>query len=148
MVYLGLYPKITIGQLKNIWATPEAKHWHNQGPRYYPLELTNTVGILDSGPFNPNVPSSIWEGINFQLLIPRHPQHILPMLYYTAADGTALGQPITNINQYVNTSIAEFTIGTRDINNDTVWSAYLRELDNMGLQQWLRIAQATYTRQR
>jgi len=48
----------------------------------------------------------------------------------------------------VNQSIAEFTIGTRDINNDAVWNAYVNELNNMGMQQYLQTAQTAYNRQK
>ena len=99
-------------------------------------------------PFNPQILSQMGEAINYQLLIPRHPQHVLPTLFYNSADGAALSLPITNINQYVNQSIAEFITSVKDINNDTAWNAYLRDLDNIGLQQWLSRAQSTYDRQR
>jgi putative aldouronate transport system substrate-binding protein len=33
-------------------------------------------------------------------------------------------------------------------NFDAAWNAYLRELDNLGLQQWVAMAQSAYNRQR
>ena len=146
-VYLGLYPKLSLVQIHDIWTKPAAQHWQKQTPRYTPLEIGNTIGNLES-PLDPDRPSTIHNAVNHQYLIPRHPQYVLPQLMYNAADGTTLAQPITDINEYVKQSIAEFIIGTRDINNDTAWTAYLRQLDTLGLQQWLRIAQSTYQRQR
>jgi putative aldouronate transport system substrate-binding protein len=147
MVALGLYPGLSIVCIRDVWATAHAQHWMNPTPRYTPLDIGNTIGFLYS-PYDPSSPSAALNALNYQLLIPRHPQYILPTLRYSASDAVALSQIITIINEYVNQSIAEFTIGTRDINSDTAWNAYLRELDNMGLQQWLRIAQATYNQQR
>jgi len=147
MVYMGLYPGLTMTQLKQIWVVPANKHWQNVTPRYTPLEIGNTIGDA-SNPFNPDRPSTVHGAVNFQYLIPRHPQYVLPQLYYSAADGATLAGPITTINQYVNQSIAEFTIGTRDINSDAAWNTYLRELESMGLAEWIRLAQATYNRQK
>ena len=116
-------------------------------PRYMPREIGDATADLDP-PFNPNVPSSQYLGNNYIHYIPRHPQYILPPLSYTNNDAITLGQPMADITGYVWKSVAEFVIGSRDINSDAVWNAYLREMDNMGLQQWIRIAQTTYNRQK
>jgi putative aldouronate transport system substrate-binding protein len=147
-VDMGLFPSVTLATLKDdLWIIPTNRHWANQTPRYYPFEKSETGGSAVT-PYNPNSFSVLNGAINFAQYLPRHPQYILPLLHYTANDATTLTQPIVNITTYVRQSIAEFTIGTRDINNDAAWNAYLRELDTMGLQQWLRIAQTTYNRQR
>jgi len=146
-VSLGLYPKLNMVILKDIWGHPANAHWNNATPRYASLEMGNTYGNAES-PFNPELQSSMQNAYNYQLNVPRHPQYILPSLQWTAAEATANAQITPNIGTYVNQSIAEFTIGTRDINNDAAWNAYLTELNNMGLQQYLRTAQAAYTRQR
>ena len=147
MIALGLYPGLSMTQIHDIWTRPAAQHWQKITPRYTPLEIGNTVGNMEN-PYQPGMRTTEHNAVNYMLLIPRHPQYVLPQLYYSAADGATLAQPITDINQYINQSIAEFTIGTRDINNDAMWTAYLRELDNMGLQQWLRIGQTTYNSQK
>ena len=146
-VQLGLYPALTRITIRDQWTGPTAQHWHNTGPRYSPLSQTDTGGDM-ANPYDPSVPSSQQDALNYMYYIPRRPQYILPQLSYNADDGITLSTVTTNMYQYVMLSIAEFTVGARDINSDTAWNAYLRELDNMGLQQWLRIAQATYNRQR
>ncbi|MCL2831725.1 MAG: extracellular solute-binding protein [Treponema sp.] len=147
MVYMGLYPGLSSAQIHDIWTKPAAQHWQNLTPRYTPLDVGNTIGNLES-PLDPSKPSTMHNAVNYQLLIPRHPQYVLPQLYYSAADGATLSQPITDINQYVSQSVAEFIISTRDINSDAAWNAYLQNLDGMGLQKWIPIAQATYNRQK
>ena len=146
-VSLGLYPKLTMSIVKDIWGKPANAHWNNATPRYASLEMGNTIGNLESR-FNPDLPSSMQNAYNYQLNVPRHPQYILPSLFWTTAEATANAQITPNINTYVNQSIAEFTIGTRDINNDTVWNAYLTELNNMGMQQYLQTAQTAFNRQK
>lgn len=49
-----------------------------------------------------------------------------------------------SIPDFVKQAIAEFTTGTRDI--ETGWDQYLAELDSMGLQQLIAVAQETYNR--
>ena len=147
MVELGIYPGLSMTQIRNVWTIPEAKHWANVNPRFTPLEIGNTIGNLEV-PYDPSLHSTTHNARNFQLLIPRRPQHVLPILHYNAADGATLAPIIITINEYINQSIAEFTIGTRDINSDAAWNAYLRDLDAMGLQTWIRLAQTTYNNQR
>jgi putative aldouronate transport system substrate-binding protein len=146
-IEMGIFPSLTMATLKDIWTIPQTKHWGNQTPRYYPFEKAETGGDL-STTYDPSKYYLTHGAVNYQYYLPKHPQYILPLLHYTDSDASTLSQPIINITSYVRQSIAEFTIGTRDINNDTAWNAYLRELDNMGLQQWLRIAQTTYNRQK
>ena len=48
----------------------------------------------------------------------------------------------TNINTYVEESIAQFLVGQKDVEAD--WDAYLAELQNMRLDRYLEIIQNTY----
>ena len=147
MVYLGLYPSLTLSTIKQIWYIPTNKHWGNLTPRYYPMEKQETVGNLES-PFDPTIPEGFSTALNLQYYIPRHPRYLLPPLRYTVDEGITLSQPNTNIREYVNRSIAEFIVGTRNINSDAAWNEYLRQLDNQNLPQWIRTAQSAYNRQR
>jgi putative aldouronate transport system substrate-binding protein len=54
--------------------------------------------------------------------------------------------PITDINEYVRQSIAEFVTGVRDINANAAWDNYLKTLNDMGLQTWLSTARTAYNR--
>jgi putative aldouronate transport system substrate-binding protein len=55
---------------------------------------------------------------------------------------------MTNVNTYVEQSVAEFVTGARDINSDSAWNVYLRELWNIGLRRWIAAAQTAYNRQK
>jgi putative aldouronate transport system substrate-binding protein len=50
---------------------------------------------------------------------------------------------MTNINTYVNESIARFIVG--DMNIETEWDVFQRNLRNLGLQRYLEIIQTTYS---
>lgn len=43
------------------------------------------------------------------------------------------------IKDYVTQSYTEFIMGTRDINDDAEWDAYVSELDNMGLSRFIEL---------
>jgi putative aldouronate transport system substrate-binding protein len=147
MVDAGLYPSLSLVQVHDIWTKPQNKHWGNNGPRYTPIEKGNTIGNLET-PFDNRYFGSTHGAVNFRYYNPRHPEKLLPVLKYNINDALNIAEPQANVDEYVKQSIAEFATSARDINNDSQWNAYLRELDNMGLKVWLDAAQATYNRQR
>jgi putative aldouronate transport system substrate-binding protein len=145
-VSMGIYPSLSIVEITDIWNAPSKQFWHNQGPRYASMQQGNTRGSLQA-PYDPNSYAAMVNGWNYQYNLEAHPQHILPSpLKYTEAEALRIAEPVSNVNEYVFQAIAEFTIGTRDINNDTQWNNYLRDLNNMGLPAWLTAAQAAYDR--
>ena len=151
--YLGVAPAVAWATLWDSWASASAGinlYWGAPTaatPRYFPEEMKTTRGYTYVS-FDPNDPTTMANAVNYQIYLPRRPEYILPTLTYTLDDAITLAQPQSDIQTYLRRSIAEFVTGARDINSDTAWNAYTRELDNMGLQQWVRIAQATYNRQR
>ncbi|MDR2094309.1 MAG: extracellular solute-binding protein [Treponema sp.] len=145
-VQLGIYPSLSIVEITDIWNSPSNKFWHNQGPRYASMQQGNTRGSMQA-PYNPASAAAMVNGYNYQYNLNAHPQHILPSpLKYTAPEAEKISEPIVNVSEYVFQSIAEFVTGARDINNDTLWNNYLRDLNNMGLQTWLSTAQTAYDR--
>ncbi|MDL2233125.1 hypothetical protein LJC63_06040 [Ruminococcaceae bacterium OttesenSCG-928-L11] len=67
---------------------------------------------------------------------------IIPPLYYASEHVSEVAQLTTNINTYVEESIAKFIIG--DLNVETDWDRYLNELNNLGLDRYLEIIQLSY----
>ncbi|MFV0401057.1 MAG: extracellular solute-binding protein [Oscillospiraceae bacterium] len=67
---------------------------------------------------------------------------LIPPMYYDTELVGEVAQLTTNINTYVEESIAKFIIG--DMNVDTDWEKYLNELNNLGLPRYLEIIQQTY----
>jgi putative aldouronate transport system substrate-binding protein len=146
-VAMGLFPALTIVDKTNLWSFPNNKMWHGANPRWAWTGEAETKGYAYS-PYDPTTPGANNGGIDYQYNRLRHPEHILPPLLYSIDDATKNAEIITNINSFVQQAVAEFTTGARDINNDSHWNAYLRELNNQGLQQWLDSAQTTYDRQK
>jgi putative aldouronate transport system substrate-binding protein len=146
-VEMGLYPSLTIVDITSQWSRPNNKLYHGSNPRWAWTGEAETKGLLND-PYDPRLKTSAFNPLNYQYYMNRHPDKILPTLMYNVDDAVKNAEVITNVNDYVRQSIAEFTTGIRDINSDAAWNAYLRELNNMGLQQWISSAQATYDRQK
>lgn len=60
------------------------------------------------------------------------------------ASADELAQLQTNLQSYVSQANAEFVTGQRDINDDAAWSAYLADVENLGLARYLEIYQTGY----
>lgn len=144
-VSMGIYPSLSIVELTDIWNSPSNKFWHNQGPRYASMQQGNTRGSLQA-PFKPDSYAAMVNGYNYEYNLNARPKYIIPPLKYTAQEAEQNAEPVTNVGEYVLQSIAEFTTGARDIASDAQWNQYLRELDNMGLQTWLKNAQTAFNR--
>ena len=69
-------------------------------------------------------------------------KNVVPPLYYSEEDASEIAMLQTNINTYVEESIAQFIVGQKDVEAD--WDAYLAELQNMRLDRYLEIIQNTY----
>jgi putative aldouronate transport system substrate-binding protein len=67
---------------------------------------------------------------------------LIPPLYYSAADVSEIAMLTTNINTYVEESIAKFIVG--DLNIETGWTAFQNELKRLGIDRYLQIIQTTY----
>jgi putative aldouronate transport system substrate-binding protein len=149
-VMSGVFPSLLYVILKDLWAAPGNKHWHNENPRYAPMEEMNVnrIAYVWNPDYDPEDKNTKLGIIHTQYYVDAHPRYVLPQLKYTTAEAAEISESITNVNAYVDQSIAEFVTGVRNINTDAAWNAYLRELDNMGLQKWIATAQTAYIRQR
>lgn len=67
-----------------------------------------------------------------------------PSVVYTSEENDQRNKYFTAIQTYIQSTKAEFIIGTQDI--DANWDTFLQTLDSMGLQELLAIEQAAYDR--
>jgi putative aldouronate transport system substrate-binding protein len=67
---------------------------------------------------------------------------ILPPLWFNAADANTIAMLTTNINTYVEESIAKFITG--QLNIETDWDGFQNQLKALGIDQYLKIQQDTY----
>jgi putative aldouronate transport system substrate-binding protein len=141
----GIAGKPSLVEISRIWSEPSNKYWRAINPLYLPMEIS--FGLV--GPVtDPSRPSYLIPAQQYQWYMDKHPRHILPVLKYNLEEAVKISEPVTSINDYVRQSIAEFVVGTKDINSDAAWNMYVQELNKMGLQRWLSAAQAAYDRQK
>lgn len=143
-VAAGLYDSLNLVVTSTVWADNQSQTWRNHGPRYASLEMGNTVFDFSSGvPFDPDDPTQL-NAKNYELYYDKHPEKVLPALKYTLEETESIQDQLTTLPDFVKQALAEFVTGARDV--ESGWDSYLQELDTMGLQQWLEIAQTAYDR--
>ena len=139
----GLADEITLLSLTNVWSEPSSQFWHNVNPFYESLDDSNSNTSVLS-PYDENTKSAPLNARNVELYLDKHPDKVLPLLHYTQEEAQQVSQIIADITDFVESTKAEFITGNRDIENG--WDSYLEELNNLGLQEWIAVAQTAYER--
>jgi putative aldouronate transport system substrate-binding protein len=67
--------------------------------------------------------------------------YFIPPLAMNEIDGARLADINATLNTYKEQAAVEFIVGSRDINNNTVWTAYLADLDRLGSAELAGIMQ-------
>ena len=75
-----------------------------------------------------------------------NPETILPILQGTKAEQKQYGTAIDNIDDRWPKALSEFLNGTKNINSDADWNAYLTELKELGMEDYLTYLQTVYDR--
>jgi putative aldouronate transport system substrate-binding protein len=70
-------------------------------------------------------------------------ENIYPKVFFSLEDLDKLSKIETDLFAYINRKKAEWITNGKI---DKEWEAYLKELDRLGLQEWLEIKQAGYDR--
>ncbi len=78
---------------------------------------------------------------------PYFPKEYCMSLSFEGEDAEFVAMNRRPLEDFVDQCVAEFITGTRDIGNDGDWSAYLDELNGMGLEQYVEILQRGYDAQ-
>ncbi len=138
----GLYDKVSLVILKDIWGENNNKFWRNINPRYASVDDGNTWA--NSAPYDPGVKSSKFYADNYAYNYAAHPEFLLPSLSYTGEEAEEQAEAIVNISSYVSQSMAQFITGARPLSE---WDAYVKDIENMGLSVWLENAQAAFERE-
>ena len=69
-----------------------------------------------------------------------------PPIVYTDVESTAREASATDIKNYCKAASAQFITGEADINSDDAWNAYVKQIEDMGLETLLKIEQMAYDR--
>jgi putative aldouronate transport system substrate-binding protein len=71
-------------------------------------------------------------------------QNLVPPLWYSPEEISDIAMFRTNVNTYVDESIAKFTVGDLNINSDADWNNFQAQLRSIGIDRYLQIIQRTY----
>lgn len=140
----GLVDSINCVWMTNIWSEPSNKFWKNINPYYESMDNVNRVasGIT---PFDKSTKSGMLYAYNLEWYSDKHPEYMLETLHYTMEEAEQLTEIMMNVSEFVEQSKAEFITGEREIK--TEWDSYLSEMQNLGLNTWLEVAQTAYERE-
>lgn len=75
-----------------------------------------------------------------------NPKDLVPKLLGTKAEQKQYATAIANIDDRWPKALAEFVQGTKNINSDADWNAYLKELKDIGMNDYLTYLQTVYDR--
>ena len=126
---------------RSVWPAPKGTSWNQYSIMYRSNDYR--VG-QEIDPDNPNIEADLYQaGQAYQPYAEPQDQQ-LPPLIFSAEDAAAKVDTAASIYQQVRQSLAQFSIGELDVNDDNAWNDYVRSFDSMGLSNYLAIYQSTY----
>ena len=126
--------------INNIWGIPQNVHWESKGIRYATFQAYDR----DRLPADKYDSEQVFYKAALEYL-PYAPKNPVPPILFTNDESKRQNELSTNLQKYVNESMARFAIG--DLNIDAQWNNYLTELDKIGLKEYLVMEQKAYDRQ-
>ena len=140
----GLYEQASVVLYDNIWSKSHNHTWKDMAPRYASLDVTCTVCELEKATFDPSAPNNL-QAFNLKYYLDKHPDVVVPKaLKFTEDESKQVLDAAVNLPDYVDQAMAEFITGLRDF--DKGWDQYLAELENIGLSEYIKVAQVAYDR--
>jgi putative aldouronate transport system substrate-binding protein len=112
--------------------------WNQSGPTLFPDSLRNRM-VADLNKWSNE--KSLYDATK-NVYEQYKVEKTLPYMNYTTDVTQQLAEIKVNIQKYVNESIAQFITGAMDIDAD--WDKYVKQLNDMGLQQLIDLTQQTY----
>ncbi len=76
-----------------------------------------------------------------------NPKEIMPAVSYTTEESEKYSMTMSNCASLIVTSRSSFVTGTMDPNKDSDWNSYVKQLNDLGLEDWKAVAQKAYDRQ-
>lgn len=141
----------------DLWQINHAGNWRGVQHAIHPgaLSPTNPNGYLSLDIWDEKViaeanaklagkEDTSVSAMRTNLLLGQCPDVLLPQLIYTEEESRKNAEAIVNCYDYVWTAMAQFVKGEKDLDKD--WQAYLKEMEALGLNDWIETAQAAYDR--
>jgi len=122
--------------------TVQNASWLQRGPyiRQYGIALGRGIDPQTLTPFSKNYADAdiAYQSGNYK------PKEYIPKLIYTAEESEKITEIMTTLRNYVLEATSNFLVGNIDI--DSNWDAYVKELNAIGLDTVLEVVQKVYDR--
>jgi len=119
------------------WGTPMGIYTELSPEQFYDASSTEFSNVYyKKSADNVRMQQAIGEPVNQLLVFTRTPEEDGIFETYNA-----------DVNSYYRTMRDEFCMGYKDPNDDAVWNEYVKELESLGLNEILAVAQASFDRQ-
>ncbi len=117
-------------------AIPNNTRWLNKTMPY----LESSIGTY-SVPFDGSI--NQWLIAAHEVYQPYYTDIGLPRMTWSIDADTALetSELKTSLTDATRSYVAQFVTGVRDIDDDAEWNAYLREIDNLGMERYIELRQ-------
>ncbi|MCU6711191.1 extracellular solute-binding protein [Paenibacillus sp. J5C_2022] len=137
----GLTAKIAVLN-PDIWNNPQNKHWGNVNPYYQSPLMGKSIGNKRKDDADLNAKPN-WHPAFATGYASVFPDEFITKLSYTPDETIQIANSKTAIDKYVIESAVAFITGNLSMSH---WDDYLKELNQMGLEEYLKISQDAFDR--
>jgi putative aldouronate transport system substrate-binding protein len=133
-----------VSQPKDLYDQAQNVNWDQRAPNMRTAELR--LGRAISEQERKGTIGAILHKASEELYEPyAAPESILvPPLWFTDEQSSELADLKTTLTSYWQESMAQFILGTLDINSDSDWDRYVKELTNIGLARYEELLNEAY----
>lgn len=130
--------KATFKVTKNIWQSVQNEFLNEIHPTLRTYEMTSGQ-VMPDDPYDAQRMSAeaMPDYIN------KKPDKIVYRLIYTKEEADEIAEILTSLGTHRDEATAAFITGTRSFSD---WDNYVKELDSIGLQKFIKVAQKAYDR--
>lgn len=123
------------------WSEHGNLHWWEEFPCYMPMTYKNYMAVSAAEGYD-------LEKVLYDETVRNYNDYrvakILPNLPLSEEDTAALAEIDATLTPFTQEYLAKFVTGNLDPNNDADWNAYVEELNNIGVEEYLTILQNGY----
>ena len=141
--YGPIYELLTTLSGRSVWTDENDVIWHTNFANMLPPKL---FAGLSGAPYEGWMAQKmdvLWYS-TVPLRYYAHPDELSLKLIFTAEELDEISDVEASIRSYVEENITAFILGNRDI--EAEWDAYISELEAIGLERYLEVAQDSYDR--
>lgn len=142
--YVAVYEQNFNTELPVPWTTENNTIWHANAFNMLPPKL---MGGNITTPYPSEYQEYKLGELCFNTFPQRynlHPAEMPVKVIFTEDELDQIGEIEATLRTYVDESMTRFALGDLDIEKD--WDSYLKELENIGLSQYLEVSQIAYDR--